>query len=177
MFVFIDETGSDRRDAMRKFGYSLRSERCVAKRLLVRGELVSVITAITLDGILDYQFIHGTTNGLDFADFVERHLLPHLMPFNGTNGNSIIVMDNASIRHCQDVAAFIASVGALLTYLPPYSPDLNPTEEVFSSVKAYLKAHEQVVYNASDIETIVQAAFANISSQDCDGWFSDCGYM
>ena len=177
MFVFIDETGSDRRDAMRKFGYSLRGKRCVAKRLLVRGERVSAIAAITLDGILDYKFIHGTTNGDDFREFIERQLLPHLMSFDGKNTNSIVVMDNASIHHSQEVASLISSVGALLIYLPPYSPDLNPIEEVFSSVKAYLKAHEQVVFNTSDIESIVQDAFCKISQEDCKGWFSDCGYM
>lgn len=72
---------------------------------------MSVITAITLDGILDYQFIHGTANGNDFGEFVERQLLPHLVPFNGRNSNSIVVMDDAFIHHCQ---ALIASVGALL---------------------------------------------------------------
>ena len=104
MFVFVDETGSDRRDAMRKFGYSLRGRQCVAKRLLVRGERVSAIGAITLDGILNYQFIRGTVNGDRFREFVERELLPHLMPFDGTNSNSIVIMDNASVHHCQEVA-------------------------------------------------------------------------
>ena len=63
MLVFIDETGSDRRDAMRKFGYSMRGRRCVAERLLVRGERISVIAGLYIDGILDYKFVHGTTNG------------------------------------------------------------------------------------------------------------------
>ncbi len=177
MFVFVDETGSDRRDAMRKFGYSLRGKRCVATRLLVRGERVSAIAAITLDGILDYQFVHGTSNGDIFREFIERELLPHLMPFDGKNSNSIVVMDNASIHHSREVADLISSVGALLIYLPPYSPDLNPIEEAFSSVKANLKAHEVIIYDASDIETIVQAAFTNISPENCKGWFSDSGYM
>ena len=77
MFVFVDETGCDRRDAMRKFGYSLRGRHCVAK-LLVRGERVSAIGAITLNGILDYKFIRETTNGDLFLDFIEENLLPHL---------------------------------------------------------------------------------------------------
>ena len=177
MFVFVDETGCDRRDAMRKFGYSLRGRRCVAKKLLVRGERVSAIGAITLNGILDYKFIRGTTNGDLFLDFIEENLLPHLMPFDGTNENSIVVMDNASIHHVNEVADLISSVGALLIYLPPYSPDLNPIEEVFSSVKAYLKAHECIIHDANDIETVIQAAFMNISEEDCRGWFSDCGYI
>ena len=70
MLVFVDETGSDRRDAMRKFGYSLRGQRCVAKRLLVRGERVSAIAAISIDGILDYKFVRGTNNGETFQEFI-----------------------------------------------------------------------------------------------------------
>lgn len=86
MFVFVDEMGCDRRDAMRKFGYSLlRGRRCAARKLLVRRECVSAISAITLDEILDYQW---TTNGLQMVmDFIEH-------PFDA---NSVVVMDNAAI--------------------------------------------------------------------------------
>ncbi len=104
-------------------------------------------------------------------------MLPHLMPFDGSNANSIVVMDNASVHHVSEVANLISSVGALLIYLPPYSPDLNPIEEAFSSVKAYLKAHEHIIHDADDVQSIVHAAFEDISEEDCEGWFSDCGYI
>ena len=55
----------------------LRGRHCVVKKLLVRGERVSAITAITLNGILDYRFLRGTTNGDIFLDFIEQNLLPH----------------------------------------------------------------------------------------------------
>ena len=56
-------------------------------------------------------------------------------------------------------------------------PKPHPIEEVFSSVKAYLKAHECIIHDANDIKTVIKAAFMNISKEDCRGWFSDCGYM
>lgn len=177
MLVFVDETGSDRRDAMRKFGYSLRGQRCVAKRLLVRGERVSAIAALSVTGVLDFKIVRGTTNGDIFLEFIEKELLPHLMPFDGQNCNSIVVMDNASIHHSEKVIELIASVGALLIYLPPYSPDLNPIEEAFSSVKAFLKDHEAIAYTSRDIEIIMQAAFNRISTDVCQGWFSNSGYV
>lgn len=177
MFVFVDETGSDRRDGIRKFGYSLRGQRCVATRLLARGERISAIGALTLNGMLSYQFIHGTTNGDLFQDFIEKELLPQLLPFNGSNEHSIVVMDNASIHHSQEIFDIISSVGALLIYLPPYSPDLNPIEEAFSSVKAYLKAHEAIMHNESDIKNDNITAFNSISADDCKGWFADSGYV
>ncbi len=84
-----------------------------------------------------YQFVRGTTNGEDLKEFIERGLLSHLLPFNGVNSNSIVVMDNASIHHSQDAADLVGIVGALLIFLPPYSPDLNLIKEAFSSVNAY----------------------------------------
>ena len=85
MLIFVDETGSDRRDSMRRFGYSLRGQRCTTKKLLVRGQRVSAVAALSTERILDVKFIHGSVNGEVFSDFVERHLLPHLLPFNGSN--------------------------------------------------------------------------------------------
>ena len=63
MLVFIDETGSNRKDAMRKFGYSFRGQRCVTKRLLARGERVSAIAALSSEGILDVKFAFGSVDG------------------------------------------------------------------------------------------------------------------
>ena len=93
------------------------------------------------------------------------------------DSNSIVVMDNASIHHSEKVSDLVASVGALLIYLPPYSPDLNPIEEAFWSVKAFLKAHEAFVHSSRDIETILQASFDNITTDECEGWISDSGYI
>lgn len=56
-------------------------------------------------------------------DFIERQLLPHLMSFNGTNPNSIVIMDNCSVYHVDGVAD---TFEVIVHYLPPYSPDYNP---------------------------------------------------
>ena len=68
------------------------------------------IGALTLNGILWYRFIDGTTNGDIFQDFVEIELLPQLLPFNGVNDNSVVVMDNASIHHSQAIFDLVSSV-------------------------------------------------------------------
>ena len=144
MLVFVDETGSD---AMRKYGYigGLRGKPPRSCELLVRGERVSVITAMNEEGILAMKIVRGTVNGDDFLDFIQRDLLPTLMPFNGTNPNSIVVLDNCSVHHVSGVASMITEVGALVHFLPPYSPDLNPIEECFSKVKSLLKSMETTV--------------------------------
>ena len=69
MLVFVDESGTDRRDAMRRFGYSLRGRPCIAKSLLVRGKRVSAIAALAVDSVLDFYFTRGTANGETYKDF------------------------------------------------------------------------------------------------------------
>ena len=64
-------------------------------------------------------------DGEIFSQFIELNLLPLLLPLNGSNPNSIVVMDNASVHYNSKVAELIQSVGALLVYLPPYNPDLR----------------------------------------------------
>ena len=80
MLVFLDETGSDRKTAMRKFGHSLRGTRCCCTRLLAKGRRVSAIAALSTEGIMDVQFVGGSVNGDTFANFIELSVLPHLQP-------------------------------------------------------------------------------------------------
>lgn len=98
-----------------------------------------------MEGILDISIVEGTMNGERFQDFIRTIVLPHLQPFNWTNPNSVVIMDNASIHHTEGVADLIENqAGARLIYLPPYSPDLNPAEEVFSQVKSIMKQNDQL---------------------------------
>ena len=67
----------------------------------------------------------------------------------------------------------IEDTGALLHFLPPYSPDWNPAEEAFSKVKVMMKAMEMEVQTIEDINTIIYTAFSFITSEDCIGWIKD----
>ena len=87
----------------------------------------------------DVVLAEGSVNGEAFADFIKDSLVPILQPLNCCNPNTIGVMDNASIHHVDEVAELIIQTGALLHILPPYFPDLNPVEQVFSKVKAIMK--------------------------------------
>ena len=66
-----------------------------------------------------------------------------MLTYDGLAPLSILLMDNCSIHHVDSVKETLRSVGILVRYLPPYSPDYNPIEEAFSFVKAFLKDHEQ----------------------------------
>ena len=80
---------------------------------------------MTTRGIEDTYLIEGNVNGDIFLQFVQRCLLNIIQPFDGNNARSVVVLDNASI-HCVDaVVELITAAGALVRFLPPYSPDLK----------------------------------------------------
>ena len=78
---------------------------------------------MSTDGVEDIYIHEGSVNGEIFLDFIR---------FNGSNPNSIVILDNASVHKCEEAAEMINGVGALLRVPPPYSPDL---EELFAEVK------------------------------------------
>ena len=174
MLIFLDETGADLRDTVRKYGYSIRGLPIKKQSLLVRGERTSAIAMMSCEGILDVHVTRGTTDGETFIDFTLNNILPILQPFNGTNPHSVLVMDNCSIHHVQEITAIIDEVGALLLFLPPYSPDFNSIELAFSKVKTVLKELETSMAS-TDLNTLMLAAFAAISKEDCRGWISQSG--
>ncbi len=96
--------------------------------LRIGGKRYSSITVMSMDGVLDIYLVKGSVNGGVFMDFVRRTLLPLLMPFDGENERSVVVLDNASIHHVKPVVEAINSVAALVKFLPPFSPDLMPLE-------------------------------------------------
>lgn len=178
MLVFVDETGTDKRSCLRKYGYSLVGKRAVSEKMLVRGKRFSAISAMSRDGILDVSITTQSIDGDAFCGFVERILLPNLLPFDGINGRSVVILDNATIHHVAEVEALIEETGAILIYLPPYSPDLNPIEECFSKVKGILRENDALIQiaNDSEIQDIILGAFSSITVDDCQQWIEHCGY-
>ena len=156
MFVFVDETGTDKRLALRRYGYSLKRTRAVTDRQLIRGKRFSAIAAICLDGVIDVQI---TTHSV--------------------NGRSVVILDNATIHHVESAISLIEETGALAIYLPPYSPDLMPIEECISKVKAYIRAYDPLVQilTESEMEELILSAFTSITPEDCYRWMTDCGYI
>ena len=82
-FVWIDESGCDKRDNTRKFGYSIRGERPVYHCFLHRGKRVSIIATLCTEGMVAIELISGAVNAEKFFDFVRGMLIPNMLPFNG----------------------------------------------------------------------------------------------
>ena len=123
-----------------KFGYQIWGLAPTYHRILNRGTRVSAIAALCSEGVLAYETLTGTTNGGTFVDLLRGSLIPCMQSFPASK--SIIVMDNCSIHHVQEVKDLFEAVGILLIFLPPYSPDYNPCEEMFSY---YLKDHDEIL--------------------------------
>ena len=75
-----------------------------------------------------------------------------------------------------DSIEVIESMGALVLFVPPYNPDLNAIEEAFSSIKAYMKANEEVLQQTNDIENVLAEAIAGIPPDNYQAWIKDSGY-
>ena len=175
-FVWVDESGFNRRNTIRAYGYSLRGMRAVDHQLKHRGVNINSIGIMSHLGVEDVYLLERNVDGDMFEDFCRKCLIPILMPFNGTNTHSVVIMDNCSIHHTQRVTEMILSTGALLRFLPPYSPDLNPIEFVFSKVKSFVKANDSVFHFTFSPRTIVSMAFNTVTQEDCMHYIRHCGY-
>ena len=168
MLIWLDETGCDRRNSTRKWGYSIRGIPPEDHQILVRGTRYSCIPIISMKGIHDIHIITGTMDGARFENFLTTTLLPILQPFNYLNPCSVVIMDNASVHHVAEVEDLIENqFGARLVFLPPYSPDLNPAEEVFSEVKSIMKQNNALFQVTTNPRFLLATAFSMVTKEDC----------
>ena len=176
MIVWVDETGCELRNALRKYGYGIRGMAPQDFVLKLRGNRYSAVGILTTGGIEDVFITEGNVNGEVFLNFVRKCLLPILMPFDGCSQNSIVILDNASIHHMDSVVQTIQSTGALVRFLPPYSPDMNPIEEVFGEIKQYLQANVSLFKATTSPKSILLMAFGSISVYNCNSYITHAGY-
>ena len=172
-FVWVDETGSDRRDQAGKFGYSLKGEPPVCHRILHRGRRVSAIAALSVNGLVACKLYRESINGTTFLEFIQGLLIPEMLPFDGENSHSILVMENCSIHHVEPVKDALKDMGIHTLFLPPYSPDMNP---MFSYIKYYLKDHDLVLQAMSDPTPLLEASFDSVTTDKCVQWIKHAGY-
>jgi len=105
-----------------------------------------------MDGMPDVYVTAESVDADTFCEYVERCSLPYLLPFNGINPNSVVILDNTSIHHVERVVHLILENGAMVLFLPSYSPDIMPIEECFSKVKSYICANDLKIQILSESE-------------------------
>lgn len=166
--VFLDESGCNT-DMTRRYAYSFGGNRAVDSTPLSKPKNTTILSSIQLNGTLHYTTFSGGTTVERFKQYLEADLLPHL------NSDSVLVMDNMKSHHAKAVKELLDSSGVRYIYLPPYSPDLNPIEKLWSKVKALLCKFKARTLDA--LPDAIQHAFQTVSPSDCSGWFRSCGYM
>jgi transposase len=166
--VFLDETGSH-------LGYTPtharapRGRRAHAAAPRNPGENKTVLAALTLDGVGALLRFDGGMTGARFEGYVRHVLAPTLRP------GQVVVADNLRAHHTDGARAAIEARGARLLHLPPYSPDFNPIEHAFSTVKQSLRRARARTDDALRVAT--WAAFAAVTQAHAAGWFTHCGYQ
>jgi transposase len=127
-----------------------------------------MISSIRLDGTTACMAIEGATSGDVFEVYVRQFLSPVLRP------GDVVIMDNLSAHKNAKAMALITAAGAQAVFLPPYSPDLNPIEMMWSKVKAFLRRTE--ARTADTLLNAIGAALASVTATDALHWFAACGY-
>ena len=177
MLLRVDESGCDRRDITRKWGYSLRGTPPTDHRILVRGKRYSAIPVMSKDGIHDVYLAEGTINGDCFEQCVRTVVWPIMQPFNWVNHHSVIVMDNAAMYRVEGNVDLIENQAqASIVYLRLSSLDLNPIEKVFSEVKSVLKQNDPYFQVCQDSRIALTMEFGMVSKEDCLKYICQSGY-
>jgi transposase len=167
-FVWVDETGSHL-GMTRTHSRAPRGERAVSIVPHKRGANRTLITALTLEGIGPGLLLDEAITRATFDLYIVHRLAPTLHP------GQIVVVDNLRVHDSDRARAAIEARGAHLWFLPPYSPDLNPIEEAFSKIKAFLRS--AAPRTLEDHSTAVWAALRTITPQNAAGWVAHSGYL
>lgn len=166
--VFIDESGA-KTNMTRLYGRAKNGARVVDSAPGGHWNTTTMISSVRLDGSTAPMVVDGATNKEVFKVYVEKFLLPTLR-----NGD-VVIMDNLSAHKNKEVRQLIESVGAELWYLPPYSPDLNPIEKMWSKIKAILRKLK--ARTEQELIAAIAKALEQITSDDVMGWYKSCGYI
>lgn len=131
---------------------------------------MTMLCAIRAEGVMKDAtvVVDGAMNSMTFLAYVEQFLVPALRP------GDVVVMDNLASHKIAGVREAIESVGCDLWYLPPYSPDLNPIEKLWSKVKAWLRRVSAVTFDT--LSDAIADALNTVDSQECSNYFRSCGY-
>lgn len=165
--VFIDETWA-KTNMARTHGWNRRGAPLIAKVPHGHWKTLTFLAALRHDRIAAPCVFDGPINGKSFLAYVRQFLVPTLKP------GDVVVMDNLGSHKSRCVRAAIRTVGAKLFFLPPYSPDLNPIEQVFAKLKRLLrKAEERTVQHTWQRVGQLLQCFA---PQECAAYIKNAGY-
>ena len=165
--IFIDETGAAT-NMVRRYGRSPRGQRVNGYAPNGHWKTTTFVAGLTSSGIIAPLVVDQPMNRLIFTVYVRQFLAPQLRP------GDIVIMDNLSSHKNTDVARAIAERGAVLLFLPPYSPDLNPIELAFAKLKALLRTAAERTREA--LWQRIGNLLNTFTADECSNYLRHAGY-
>jgi transposase len=166
-YVFLDECGVTT-DLLRRFGRSRRGTRLHDHTPCRHWQTCTVLAGLRVDGVVAPAVFDGPIDTPTFLAYVDQVLVPTLRP------GDVVVLDNLSVHKHPDVLTRLDAAGAQLRFLPPYSPDFNPIEQVFAKLKAFLRAARPRSFD--QICELMATALGLFSATECRNYIRHCGY-
>jgi transposase len=143
-------------------------ERLLAKVPHGHWQTTTLIAALCMDGIRCSTVVDGAINAEVFQAFIEQVLVPQLQ------AGDVVILDNLSSHKGTRTRQLIEAAGATLLFLPPYSPDFNPIEMIFSKIKQLLRSMACLTREA--LWNTMQSVLDRVSASDAAHCFKHCGY-
>jgi len=165
--VFVDESGANTK-MTRWRGRALGGQRLLARIPQGHYQTSTLISGMRLNGPCAPWLFQGPMNGEMFLAWVTQGLVPTLQK------GDVVIMDNLATHKIHGIVEALAAVGARLLFLPPYSPDFNPIENMWSKIKQILRS--QAPRTESVLLLATKTAFQAISTADCQGYFFSAQY-
>jgi transposase len=166
-FVFLDETATTTHMA-RRYGRSPRGARLVTAVPHGHWKTTTFVAALRQSGVIAPLVLDGPMTGAAFRAYVEQSLAPALEP------GDVLVLDNLAAHKVDGVRQALAAAGASILYLPPYSPDLNPIEQLFAKLKALLR--KAVARTKDELWRAIGRLLATVPPAECANYLDHCGY-
>ena len=138
-FVFIDESHVDDRSRNRIYGYARRGEVATFRYIVSRGQRYTLAAAVGFNGVIDYIIIEGSCTATKFFRWFVSSL------YFALEHDSVLVLDNARIHHYQPFLEIAEFLGVRIVFLPPYSPHLNPVENLWAAIKALIRRYRDEI--------------------------------
>lgn len=166
-FVFLDET-STATNMARRYGRSPSEQRLVAAVPYGHWKTTTFLAGLRQSGVVAPLVLDGPITGAAFRAYVEQFLAPVLEP------GDVVVLDNLAAHKVDGVRQAIGATGASILYLPPYSPDLNPIEQLFAKLKALLR--KAAARTTDDLWSTIGCLLETCSPPECTNYLRHCGY-
>jgi len=166
--IAVDEMGCVT-GMSRAYGSAPCGERAVSSEPVEQGTRLSVIGALSVDGFLGGIEVTGSVNGDVFKACIEQIVVPVLRP------GKVGLLDNASFHHRESVQEMIEAQGATVKFLPAYSPEFNPIELCWSTVKAWIR--KRFPRDVESLQHAITEAIHQVTTGNAEGWFRHAGYL